>query len=327
MKNNLKEYNGLRYYVLENGTIGIFSVIDKNTTECVIPSEIDGVAVTSICNNAFSDCNLLQSCTIPEGIVQIEYRAFEKCYNLKSIVFPKSLMYIGDRAFNYCSSLTQVNIPEGVETLGVFVFGNCSQLLDVVVENPNTDYTYAFEVFPNAKLRKENIKFKNVINNIFYFKYSENEFTKFALMRKANDIQIQHVAGCIPHVFDIMRALKIEKRYLENIPDRKYKFSIISNFSERGRGYYKLVYFKNPVSLIGESITGAYKVACKLEVNSTGKVEDWLNKEIYIGDFLEILYTSLVNFESNKVIDSKVSPMKGYIPISRNTVEKILGWE
>ena len=108
--NNLKEYNGIRYYTLEDSTIGIFSIIDKNATECVIPSEIDGITVTSICNNAFSDCNLLQSCTIPEGITQIEYRAFEKCYNLKSIVFPKSLMYIGDRAFNYCSSLNEFEL-------------------------------------------------------------------------------------------------------------------------------------------------------------------------------------------------------------------------
>jgi len=146
--NNLKEYNDIRYYTLENGTIGIFSVIDKNTTECIIPSEIDGVAVTYITHHAFSDCTLLQSILIPEGITHIDYRAFDKCYNLKSVEFPHSLKYIGDRAFNYCSSLIQVTIPEGVETLGMFVFGNCSQLLTVVTENPNTDLSKAFEVFP-----------------------------------------------------------------------------------------------------------------------------------------------------------------------------------
>lgn len=326
MKNNLKEYNGIRYYTLENGTIGIFSVIDKNTTECVIPSEIDGITVTSICNNAFSDCNLLQSCTIPEGIVHISHNAFEKCYNLKSIEFPQSLTYIGDRAFNYCSSLIQVIIPKNVTSVGMFAFDNCSQLLNVVIENPNTDLSYAFSVFPNAKLRKENIKFKNVINNIFYFKYSESEFTKFALMRNGNDIQIQHVAGSMCHVHDIIRALKMQPDYLLNIPKRKYKFNIISNFSERGRGYYKLIYFKKPVSLNNETIIGAYRVGCKLQINSTGKVEDWYNKDIYIGDFVEILYTSLADFESNKVIDSKVSQMEGYIPLCRNTVEKILDW-
>jgi hypothetical protein len=167
--NNLKEYNGIRYTIEDGGTISVFSIIDKNATDCIIPSEIDGVAVTSISEYAFSDCNLLQSCTIPEGITQIGYRAFDKCYNLKSIVLPQSLTYIGDRAFNYCSSLIQVTIPKAVETLGMFVFGNCSQLLNVVTENPNTDLSHAFEVFQ--------------------FKYSESEFTKFALMRNGNDIQ------------------------------------------------------------------------------------------------------------------------------------------
>jgi hypothetical protein len=324
--NNLKEYNGIRYYTLEDGSIGVFSIIDKNATDCTIPSEIDGIPVTSITNNAFSDCNNLQSCIIPEGITDISHHAFEKCYNLKSVEFPQSLTYIGDRAFNYCSSLIQVTIPENVETLGMFAFDNCSQLRHVMLENPRTDYTYAFSVYPNALLEKKNIKTKNIINNIFYFKYSESEFTKFALMRNGNDIMIQHIAGSICHVNDVMRALRMVPDYLLNIPLRKHKFTVLSNFSQGGRGYYKLIYFKKPVSLNEESITGAYTVGCKLEVNSTGKVEDWCNKNIYIGDFIEILYSAIVNFDHNTVLESKVSPMHSYVPESRNTIEKILAW-
>ena len=323
--NNLKEYNGLRYYIIEDGTIWIFSIVDKNATECVIPSQIDGVAVTSIRNNAFSDCNLLESCIIPEGIVHISHNAFEKCYNLKSIEFPQSLTYIGDRAFNYCSSLIQVVIPENVTSVGTGAFGNCDQLRHVMLENPKCYYEYAFTVFPNALLEKKNIKTKNIINNVFYFKYSESEFTKFALMRNENNIQIQHVAGSLCHVNDIMRALRMVPDYLLNIPLRKHKFTVLSNFSQGGRGYYKLIYFKKPVSY-EESITGAYTVGCKLQVNSTGKVEDWYNKDMYIGDFIEVLYSAIVNFEHNKVLDSKVSPMDSYVPISRNTIEKILAW-
>lgn len=325
--NNLKEYNGIRYYTLEDGSIGVFSIIDKNATDCTIPSEIDGIPVTSITNNAFSDCNNLQSCIIPEGIVHISHNAFEKCYNLKSIEFPDSLTYIGDRAFNYCSSIIQVVIPENVTSVGTGAFGNCDQLRHVMLENPKCYYEYAFTVYPNALLEKKNIKIKNFINNIFYFKYSESEFTKFALMRNDNNIQIQHVAGSICHVNDIMRALRMVPEYLLNIPARKYKFTVLSNFSERGRGYYKLIYFKKPVSLNEESITGAYTVGCKLQVNSTGKVEDWINKELYIGDFIEVLYSAIVNFEHNTVLESKVSPMKGYVPIARNTVQKILDWD
>lgn len=326
MKNNLKEYNGIRYTIEDGGTISVFSALDKNITEYSIPSEIDGVAVTSISDHAFSDCTLLQSILIPEGIKRIEHMAFSKCYNLGNIVLPSTLEYIGDRAFEY-THITTVTIPEKVEYIGDYAFDNCSQLSNVLIENINCHYNYAFPVYPNANLAKENIKYKNIVNNIFIFQYSESEFTKFALMRNDSNIQIQHVAGSIPHVYDIMRALKIVPEYIQNIPERKYRFTIQANFSERGRGYYKLIYFKKPVSINNEAVTGAYKVACKLEVNSTGKVEDWIDKNIYIGDFIEILYTSLVNFESNKVIDSKVSPMKGYIPISRNTVEKILEWE
>lgn len=335
--NNLKEYNGLRYYTLEDGTLGIFSIIDKNAIECVIPSEIDGIPVSTITNNAFSDCNKLQSCTIPEGIVHISYNAFEKCYNLKSIEFPESLTHIGDRAFNYCSSIIQVVIPKNVTYVGTGAFDNCNHLRHVLIENPACYYEYAFTVYPNALLEKKNIKIENVINNIFYFKYSESEFTKFALMRNDNSIQIQHVAGSIPHVYDIMRALKIVPEYIQNIPERKYRFTIQANFSERGRGYYRLLYFKNAVSIQkqkrnrnrdhGHDITGVYTVGCEIAINSTGKVEDCLDKDFYINDLLEILYTALGDFNGNKVTSYKTYTMKMYSPIVRNITQSILDFD
>jgi hypothetical protein len=321
--NNLKEYNGIRYYYIEDGSIGVFSIIDKNATECVIPSEIDGIAVTSITNNAFSDCNLLESCIIPEGIVHISHNAFEKCYNLKSIELPESLTHIGDRAFNYCSSLIQVVIPENVTCVGTGAFGNCEQLRHVLIENPKCYYEYAFTVYPNALLEKKNIKTRNVVNNIFAFQYSESEFTKFALMRDCNNIQIQHISGSVPHVYDIIRALKLQPDYLLNIPKRRYKFSILTNFSERGRGYYKLVYFKKPVD-VQQGVIGAYSVGCKVEVNSTGKLEDWINKDFYINDLLDILYKATGDYHTNEIISKKVHTMEPHHTIEYDSSKSIL---
>ena len=62
--------------------------------------------VTSIGDNAFENCGVLKSITIPTSITSIGSNSFEYCVSLTSIVLPSSITSIGHKSFEYCVSLT-----------------------------------------------------------------------------------------------------------------------------------------------------------------------------------------------------------------------------
>ena len=62
-------YNDFEYSV-SDGKVTI-TKYNGNDTEVVIPSEINGLPVTAIGDNAFEDCNMLESLTIPISITEI----------------------------------------------------------------------------------------------------------------------------------------------------------------------------------------------------------------------------------------------------------------
>lgn len=68
-----------------NTATGTVTDCDRSVREAVIPSEIGGVAVTSIGFNAFYDCGSLTSVTIPGSVTSIGKDAFSFCSNLTSI--------------------------------------------------------------------------------------------------------------------------------------------------------------------------------------------------------------------------------------------------
>lgn len=80
----------------------------------VIPSTIDGVAVTSIGADAFKDKSLT-AVTIPDGVTSIGDSAFFGNL-LTSLTLPNSLTTIGDSAFAY-NGLTSLVIPNSVTNI------------------------------------------------------------------------------------------------------------------------------------------------------------------------------------------------------------------
>ena len=90
---------------------------DKYSGDIVIPSTItyEGTTftVTSIGENAFSECAGLTSVSIPNTVSNIGEGAFWVCTNLTAITIPNSVTSLG-RAFGYCSGLTEVTIPNSV---------------------------------------------------------------------------------------------------------------------------------------------------------------------------------------------------------------------
>ena len=125
------------YYDPETGTI---TGCDDSVTSAVIPSEINGVKVTSIGYAAFYDCGSLTSITIPEGVTSIGDYVFIHCHSLTSITIPEGVTSIGDGAFESCG-LTSITIPKGVTSIGNDAFYNCGSLTSINVGDDNEQYS------------------------------------------------------------------------------------------------------------------------------------------------------------------------------------------
>lgn len=111
---------GSIYYDPASGTI---VDCDTNVISCVIPSEIDGVKITTIGTRAFDNVDLV-SVTIPEGIITINEYAFSHT-DLKSVTIPESVTALGNSTFYNCDSLKAVNIL-GTCTIGSSAFSYSS---------------------------------------------------------------------------------------------------------------------------------------------------------------------------------------------------------
>ena len=113
------------YYNITNNTIPYTvevtwgtSINNNNYTgSVVIPSSVSYNGrmynVTSIGNNAFSNCATLTAITIPNSVTSIDFLAFYNCTGLTSVTIPSSVTRIGMNPFAGCTSLMTINIANG----------------------------------------------------------------------------------------------------------------------------------------------------------------------------------------------------------------------
>lgn len=129
------EQEGVLFYIKTNNFTAI-QITDCDTSasgSLVIPSEINGLPVTSIGGNAFRGCSLLTNVTIPNTVTSIGYGAFYACTSFTSLTIPNSVTSIGGNAFNSCSSLTGITLPNSVTSIGGNAFYKCSALTSIAI--------------------------------------------------------------------------------------------------------------------------------------------------------------------------------------------------
>ena len=114
-----------------DNNVTITKVEAGNETSIVIPDKLDGGTVTAIGYNAFTDCETLESITLPQNITSIGSSAFKNCAALKSINIPDNVTKIKDYTFYECQSLTNITIPSKVESIEGSSFRNCTALTSI----------------------------------------------------------------------------------------------------------------------------------------------------------------------------------------------------
>ena len=111
----------------------------------IIPSQIDGIQVTTIRENAFKGkCKELDNIMIPEGVTSIGDFAFAE-NQLTSVTIPSSISSIGTHAFSNCQ-LKNVIFLGGVTSIGNFAF-TYNQLTELTIHGNvssigNSAFTY-----------------------------------------------------------------------------------------------------------------------------------------------------------------------------------------
>ena len=128
---NEKTYGNL-LYKSDGKQITITGALNKDSlTSVVIPSKIEGLPVTTMKNDVFTDFKELRSVTIQPGLQRIEGDrlwdgCFSNCVKLKTLSLPNTLLEIGSFAFADCDSLEAINIPDSVDTVRYGAFLGCN---------------------------------------------------------------------------------------------------------------------------------------------------------------------------------------------------------
>ena len=148
---------GTQSLVIENG---IVTRVPNNLilTAVCIPDKRDGIAVTSIEDNAFYICccyidsAILKSVRIGANVITIGVGVFFLNLSLETVTLaPNSqLQTIGGQAFRYCNSLSSMTIPASVTSIGQLAFQDCTSLETVTVlatTPPELEYPKMSNVF------------------------------------------------------------------------------------------------------------------------------------------------------------------------------------
>ena len=97
---------------------------NQSTPFLMIPSTVDGIAVVSICENAFRSDDAITSVYIPDSVKSLDNRCFLYAQKLTSVCFLGGKVEIGEEAFGDCGKLKSIVIKDGTVSIGKRAFKN-----------------------------------------------------------------------------------------------------------------------------------------------------------------------------------------------------------
>ena len=135
---NTKTSGDYEYTVSEDGTAEI-TAYNGNEENVVIPSVLDGYAVTVIGEKAFALNKTVKTVEIPNGVIGIRSSAFWLCENLTEVKFPETVKWISSAVFDSCKKLKSVNLPEGLQGISNELFNHCESLENITLPKSVND--------------------------------------------------------------------------------------------------------------------------------------------------------------------------------------------
>lgn len=157
----------LTYIVSGNGAVitgykGSPEVID-------LPSQIDGVPVTEIRENAFYKCGTLKKIVIPESVSKIGNYAFFECTSLETAEINAGITAVPEGAFYGCESLENISLNTGVTAVEDYAFFGCRSIEEFDFPVGVTDIgAYSFAGCTGLNEVKLSGKLKNIEPYSFY---------------------------------------------------------------------------------------------------------------------------------------------------------------
>ena len=150
---------------------------------------IDEITINkNIKPHAFYGIISLKKVTLGENVTSIGNEAFSDCINLQTVDFGDNsqLQTIGDSAFYNCTNLSTITIPENVTSIGNRAFDGCTSLTSVIIESDDiydvavgTDiWSHAGGLLINATTVKVLKTIVDKEGNTNSYLNNENKFTK-----------------------------------------------------------------------------------------------------------------------------------------------------
>ena len=135
------------YGFSREGGISIRDYIGSDKT-VVIPSKIDGQAVTVIAGGAFVGTSI-ESLVIPDSVKFVVARAFYGCDQLKTVDFGDGIIEIQEEAFYKCTALESIILPKNLETIGEGAFYGCTSATEIYIPKTLTNWSagYQYPIF------------------------------------------------------------------------------------------------------------------------------------------------------------------------------------
>ena len=135
------------YVVLDDGTAELveFHGTGMDRIHIKVPSEIDGVKVSTIGEYLYSGAGGNFTVDIPEGVTTIKQFCFAGSSSLYQVNIPRTVSYIGESTFLACTELEDIIFPTNLREINIGIFDGCIGLKDFdIPENVETIREEAF---------------------------------------------------------------------------------------------------------------------------------------------------------------------------------------
>lgn len=162
--------------------IALYSGTD---TEVIIPSEINGMPVTSIGEYSFSGGEIYTKTSWIEHPNAINNK------NIQKLVIPSSVKTIGAEAFSFIDSLSEVVLNEGLESIGEFAFADCPLLTEITLPESFSDFD--FTSFENTGI--EELTFGSNLTHLELLDFERSVLKKIICNAECVNLEIINING------------------------------------------------------------------------------------------------------------------------------------